>query len=144
MTTPAPNIPQSPHPPVSTFPSPAVSPGQPSMNIVDNGQIVEQHELFQTEFFLEQQSAHHINALKPCEVDSAPNIDQLQKECRTIWGLYLYLETGDLPLDRKRAHAIPYESNQFALLNGTLYHFFQPRVRKPKSDLGLIRQIVVP
>ena len=61
-----------------------------------------------------------------------------------IGDLYRYLDTGELPLDKKRAHAFPYEANQFALHNGTLYHFFQPRARKPKSDLGLIRQIVVP
>ena len=143
MTTRATNMPESVHSPISTFQPPSESPNQPSIDKVNEEQGFKQ-EWLQTEFFYEQHSMCHVNALRPGEINKTPNVGQLKKECPMIGDLNRYLETGELPLDKKRAHAIPYESNQFALLNGTLYHFFQPRARKPKSDLGLIRQIVVP
>jgi hypothetical protein len=47
----------------------------------------------------------------------------------------------DLPADKKRAHAIPYESNQYEIVNDTLYHFFQPRSKKKTYKNELIKQI---
>ena len=142
MTNPDTNMQESINSPNSTFQPLAISPAQPPVYTINEEQCVKQ-EWLQTEFFYERDTCQ-VNAIRPCEIDKTQNIGQLQKECPKIGDLYRYLETGELPLDKKRAHVIPYESNQFALLNGTLYHFFQPRARKPKSDLGLLRQIVVP
>ena len=114
---------------------------------IDNDQEVmaeKQIDLLQTEFFYDQPTDPQVSTLNPCAIDSVPNVGQLQRDCPNIGELYRYLESGELPNDNKRAHSIPYESNQFALLDGTLYHFFQPRASRPKSDLSLIRQIVVP
>lgn len=54
------------------------------------------------------------------------------------------MEQGTLTDDKKRAHAIPDEANQYEILNGTLYHFFQPRakVKNPKAEI--IKQVGVP
>jgi hypothetical protein len=41
--------------------------------------------------------------------------------------IYEFLKNGTLPADKKRAHAIPYESNQYEIVNDTLYHFFMTK-----------------
>jgi hypothetical protein len=45
---------------------------------------------------------------------------------------------------KKRAHAIPYESNQYEIVNDTLHHFFQPRSKKKTYKNELIKQIALP
>jgi hypothetical protein len=61
-----------------------------------------------------------------------------QKQCPYFGPIYEFLKNGTLPADKKRAHAIPYESNQYEIVNDTLYHFFQPRSKK-KTLNGLRR-----
>jgi hypothetical protein len=48
------------------------------------------------------------------------------------------------PADKKRAHAIPYESNQYEIVNDTLHHFVQPRSKKKTYKNELITQIALP
>jgi hypothetical protein len=68
----------------------------------------------------------------------------LQKQCPYFGPIYEFLKNGTLPADKKRAHAIPYESNQYEIINDTLYHFFQPRAKKKTYKNELIKQIALP
>ena len=49
----------------------------------------------------------------------------LQKQCPYFGPIYEFHKNGTLPAD-----AIPYESNQYEIINDTLYHFFQPRAKR--------------
>ena len=71
-------------------------------------------------------------------------ISELQKQCPYFGPIYEFLKNGTLPADKKRAHAIPYESNQYEIVNDTLYHFFQPRSKKKTYKNELIKQIALP
>ena len=67
-------------------------------------------------------------------------ISELQKQCPYFGPIYEFLKNGTLPADKKRAHAIPYESNQYEIVNDTLYHFFQPRSKKKTYKNELIKK----
>jgi hypothetical protein len=48
--------------------------------------------------------------------------------------IYEFLKNGTLPADKKRAHAIPYESNQYEIVNDT----FSPAYTKVTSNNSLL------
>ena len=56
-------------------------------------------------------------------------VSDLQKECVDFRDIFKYLENGTLPDDKKLANRVILESNQYAVLHGVLYHFYQPRVK---------------
>ena len=84
------------------------------------------------------------NTSQNISVCSLDEISTLQKACPYFGPIIDFLEKGILPNERKRAHAIPYETSQYEILNGTLYHFFQPRTKLKISKHQLIKQVAIP
>lgn len=52
------------------------------------------------------------NQLKSVDIFTLDNIFNLQKQCPYFGPIIIFLQDGSLPQDKKRVHAIPYESNQ--------------------------------
>ena len=71
-------------------------------------------------------------------------VSDLQKECIDFRDIFKYLENGTLPDDKKLANKVILESNQYALLHGVLYHFYQPRVKNMQTPQRLVRQLALP
>lgn len=72
------------------------------------------------------------------------DIIRFQQECPYFKHIYNFLDEGTLPNDPKRAHAIPYEANQYIMLDGILYHLYQRRMKKKVKEEDTIRQLAVP
>ena len=72
------------------------------------------------------------------------SIPELQKECQDFKHIYEYLASHTLPNDKKLAHTVVVESSQYALLDGFLYHFYQPRVKGLPAAQRLVRQLALP
>jgi hypothetical protein len=72
------------------------------------------------------------------------DIIRFQQECPYYKHIYNFLDEGTLPDDPKRAHAIPYEANQYIMLDGILYHLYQRRMKKKVKEEDTIRQLAVP
>ena len=47
---------------------------------------------------------------------------QLQRQDNEIGAIITYLESGDLPIDKKHMRKMMFIGNQFTILDGTLYH----------------------
>ncbi|VDI31061.1 Hypothetical predicted protein [Mytilus galloprovincialis] len=71
------------------------------------------------------------------------NVGESQKECHDFKHIYGYLETGVLPEDKKLATKVFLEASQYALLDGILFHFYQPRTRGRKKDI-FVKQLACP
>ena len=71
-------------------------------------------------------------------------VSDLPKECVDFRDIFKYLENGTLPDDKKLANKVMLESNQYALLHGVLYHFYQPRVKNMQTPQRLVRQLALP
>ena len=78
------------------------------------------------------------------KTDTGKSIPELQKECRDFKYIYEYLASKTLPEDEKLAHNVVVESSQYALLDGHLYHFYQPRVKGLPASQRLVRQLALP
>ena len=72
------------------------------------------------------------------------SIISLQKKCPDFGPLYKFLVDGEIPTDRKNKDRIMSESQQYVILDHTLYHFYQPRCRGTCTKDQLIRQLAVP
>lgn len=72
------------------------------------------------------------------------DIIRFQQECPYFKHIYNFLDKGTLPDDTKRAYAIPYEANQYVMLDGILYHLYQRRMKKKVKEDDTIRQLAVP
>ena len=72
------------------------------------------------------------------------SIADLQKECIDFQHIFRYLENNTLPDDKKLANKVVIESNQYALFDGVLYHFYQPRVKSLPAAQRLVRQLALP
>jgi hypothetical protein len=77
-------------------------------------------------------------------VNAQTNIGQLQRQCPDFKHMFAYLESQEIPDDDKIAKRVVREASQFALLNGVLYHFFQPRTKSDTLDDRFIRQVALP
>ena len=78
------------------------------------------------------------------ETNIIPNdISEAQKECPDFKDIYMYHLNQDLPQDKKRADKVKQEFQQYCLLDGVLYHFYQPRSRGKKHD-RYIKQVALP
>lgn len=71
-------------------------------------------------------------------------ISQQQQNCPYFKHMYEYLQHGNLPDDKKRAKAIPYEAQQYEIFNNVLYHIFQPRYKHKVNAEIMIKQSAVP
>ena len=57
------------------------------------------------------------------------SIADLQRVCPDFKHIFLYLENRTLPEDKKLAHIIVIEADQYSLYNGLLFHHYQPSVQ---------------
>jgi hypothetical protein len=72
------------------------------------------------------------------------NIDKYQRLCPQISPIIEFLENGTLPVDPTVAKKVANVANQYEMLNGVLYHFYQPRRKQSPKDERLIRQLAIP
>ena len=68
----------------------------------------------------------------------------LQQQCPDFQDIYNYLSKGSLPDDLKLARKITIESQQYSILNGILYHWYQRRGRKLNKQERMIQQVALP
>jgi hypothetical protein len=78
------------------------------------------------------------------EVTHTSNIGTHQRKCPEMSPIIDFLENGILPDDSTQAKKISNVANQYEMLNGVLYHFYQPRRKRPPADERLIRQVALP
>ena len=71
-------------------------------------------------------------------------ISDLQKERPDFKHIYEYLTSQTLPVVKKLTHTVVIESSQYALHDGVLYHFYQPRVKGLPAEQWLVRQLALP
>lgn len=90
-----------------------------------------------------------LNVIMDTDLVSPPDDDATlqdianqQRQCPDIAPLIQYLEHGDLPANDKEARRIVLESSEYALDNGLLYHYYQPRSKGVSRCY--INQLVVP
>lgn len=76
--------------------------------------------------------------------DENDQIIQEQQKCPYFKHMYEYLQHGNLPDEKKRAKAIPYEAQQYEIFNNVLYHIFQPRYQNKVNAEIMIKQLTVP
>ena len=76
---------------------------------------------------------------------SLENIEQEQRNCSDFCDIYEYLDSGQLPQNKKRAFSVVAEANDYILDDGILYHTFTPRTSKGTPiDDKIIRQLALP
>jgi hypothetical protein len=68
----------------------------------------------------------------------------LQQQYQDFHDIYNYLSKGLLPDDLKLTRKITIESQQYSILNGILYHWYQRRGRKLNKQERMIQQVVLP
>lgn len=84
--------------------------------------------------------------IKEITVKNLPDenqISQEQQNCPYFKHLYEYLQHGNLPDNKKRAKAIPYEAQQYEIFNNVLYHILQPRYKNKVNAEIMIKQFAV-
>ena len=67
----------------------------------------------------------------------------MQKECIDFQHIVSYLENSTLLDDKKLANKVDIESNQYALFDGVLYHFYQPHVESLPAAQRLVRLLAL-
>ena len=86
--------------------------------------------------------------LKPCPSDdqvffvSANDVSKLQRQDDSLQTLITYLESDELPSNSKNARRLLIESDDYVLIDGTLYHLFYPKNKRGADGCHL--QLVVP
>ena len=115
------------------------------------GQASENKQYMQVEFTYKSENNVAIVETNNKEVDEDQPIQlqgepvaELQKQCKDFCHIFNYLENNTLPDDKKLAHKTVIESDQYALLDGVLYHLYQPRVKNLNGPQRLIRQLALP
>ena len=82
---------------------------------------------------------------EPVEVDEDASLRDMateQSKCLECNPIIRYLELGELPKDDREARKLVIESSEFAVNEGVLYHYYQPRSKG--SHRSYINQLVVP
>ena len=69
---------------------------------------------------------------------------KLQRECPDYKPIFEYIEEGILPQDEKTARKIVFESEQFIIDDGTLYHLFHPRTKRMDEIVPIVKQLCIP
>ena len=69
---------------------------------------------------------------------------EAQQTCDDLQHIYAYLHNGDLPDDPQLRRKTVHLSEQYSLLDGILYHLYQPRGKKVYESKKYIRQIALP
>jgi hypothetical protein len=78
------------------------------------------------------------------QIESRPDLRELQRQCLDFQNIYAYLDQGILPDDNKLARKVNIESQQFSLLNNILYHWYQRRTNKMDRQEAHHQQIALP
>lgn len=114
----------------------------------ENDNDLLQMDRIETTFIYEKENPEEI--LQMAQEKSGKNlpdenqISQQQQNCPYFKHMYEYLQHGNLPDDKKRAKAIPYEAQQYEIFNNVLYHIFQPRYKNKVNAEIMIKQLAVP
>ena len=80
-------------------------------------------------------------------LQSLPTVDDVRSQlpsCPDFKDLLHFMQTGMLPHDDMKARRITYESSDYVLENGVLYHLFSPRTKKLERAYSVIKQLCVP
>ncbi len=72
------------------------------------------------------------------------NIADLQQKCPDFKGIIMYQHDGTLPDDKALTKRVLNTAHEYDMLNGVLYHFYQPRTAKLIDADKLIRQLALP
>jgi len=72
------------------------------------------------------------------------DVAKLQRECPDYKPIFEYIEEGILPQDEKTARRIVFESEQFIIDDGTLYHLFHPRTKRMEEIIPIVKQLCIP
>ena len=72
------------------------------------------------------------------------DIAPLQRSCEDFKDMMLYLEQGELPVDEQKAQKIVLTSEFYTLLNGKLYHLYQPTHPRIKILKPVVHQLCIP
>ncbi len=72
------------------------------------------------------------------------SLPTLQRQCPDFQPYFSYLEMGELPSDDTTARKIIMESENFVIIDKTLYHLFHPRRKNLEQIKPVISQICVP
>ena len=109
------------------------------------------------------QSSHHLQGTEDEEeaLDELPNTQEymtstrirmedkedivaLQRTDAEFKDMILFLEEGILPEDEKQARKIILSADQFTILEGRLYHLYQPRNQTVSKVYPIIQQLCIP
>ena len=106
------------------------------------------HEALEVSFVYTSNSKSTVPTLHEITIENETeltpeNLAELQKDCPDFKHIYAYLSNGTLPDDRKISQKVLQEASQYDLLDGVLYHFYQPRTRGRKRDV-FIKQLACP
>jgi len=72
------------------------------------------------------------------------DVAKLQRECPDYKPIFEYIEAGILPQEEKAARKIIFESEQFIIDDGTLYHIFHPRTKRMDEMVPIVKQLCIP
>ena len=72
------------------------------------------------------------------------DVAKLQRECLDYKPIFEYIEEGILPQEEKTARKIVFESEQFIIDDGTLYHLFHPRTKRMDEIVPIVKQLCIP
>ncbi|CAC5416210.1 unnamed protein product [Mytilus coruscus] len=78
------------------------------------------------------------------QIEQKEDIGTLQRKCTDFEDIYAYLNDGTLPENNKLARKVNIESQQYSLLNGILYHWYQRRTKKPDEQARQHQQLALP
>lgn len=79
-----------------------------------------------------------------CPISTVDDVGQLQRECPDFAAMYAYLSNGTVPSTKQDRDKLISESNHFVLLDGTLFHFYEPRSKKVSQVQPVLKQLAVP
>jgi len=72
------------------------------------------------------------------------DVAKLQRECPDYKPIFEYIEEGILPQEEKTARKIVFESEQYVIDDGTLYHLFHPRTKRMEDIVPIVKQLCIP
>ncbi|CAC5362605.1 unnamed protein product [Mytilus coruscus] len=78
------------------------------------------------------------------QIEQQEDIGTLQRKCPDFKDIYAYLNDGTLPENNKLARKVNIESQQYSILNGILYHWYQRRTKKPEEQARQHQQLALP
>ena len=108
-----------------------------------------EREITQTQFDFDYEDQHEVDvtitAIQTVErlLPTQTEIQRAQRESEDFKYLVKYLEKRELPDDDKLARRTVYESENFALIEGTLYHLYTPRVKNLHRIHPIVQQLCV-